>query len=336
MPASGKRLPNPPKLCKRESIIFMLLEESYIMRIVIIGQAAFGAKVLEILSDRGEEVIAAWLPQGKAGAKPDPLKVAADSRRIPVYQPESYKKPETLQKFQTLNPDLLIMAFVTDIIPPAFIETPARGSICYHPSLLPRHRGGSAINWALIMGDKETGLSIFWTDAGIDTGPILLQKRVLIDPEDTTGSLYFNRLFPLGIEAIAESVDLIRAGRAPRLVQDESLATYEPLCNDQVARINWEKPAKEVHNLIRGCDPQPGAYTFFRERKVRCFDARRGDAVAGASPGEVIGADATGFTVAAEGGTIRVGKVRTETGKQDAAVFAAQVGLKPGDSFIKG
>jgi methionyl-tRNA formyltransferase len=305
------------------------------MRIAIMGQAAFGARVLETLADRGENVIAAWLPQGKAGAKPDPMKIAADTRRIPIHQPETYKAAETLREFQSSNPDLLIMAFVTDIIPPAFIETPGRGSICYHPSLLPRHRGGSAINWALIMGDKETGLSIFWTDAGIDTGPILLQKRVPIDPEDTTGSLYFNRLFPLGVEAVAESVDLIKAGRAPRLIQDESLATYEPLCNDQVARIDWERPTEEVHNLIRGCDPQPGAYTFFQGKKVRFFDARRGDAVSDARPGEVIGADAAGFTVAADGGEVRIGKVRTDAGKQDAAAFAAQVGLKPGDSFTK-
>ena len=313
----------------------MFSEDQYIMRIAIMGQAAFGARVLETLADRGEEVIAAWLPQGIAGAKPDPLKVAADSRRIPVYQPKSYKAPESLREFQTLNPDLLIMAFVTDIIPPAFIETPARGAICYHPSLLPRHRGGSAINWALIMGDKETGLSIFWTDAGIDTGPILLQKRVPIDPEDTTGSLYFNRLFPLGVEAIAESVALIKAGRAPRLIQDESLATYEPLCNDQVARINWERPAEEVRNLIRGCDPQPGAYTFYQGKKVRLFDARRVDAVSGARPGKVIKVDAAGFIVAADGGAIRIGKVRTEAGKQEAAAFAAQVGLKSDDCFTK-
>lgn len=305
------------------------------MRIIIMGQAAFGAKVLETLADRGEAVTAAWLPQGKAGGKPDPLKVAADSRRIPVYQPESYKAAEAQREFRTLRPDLLIMAFVTDIIPPAFIEAPTLGSICYHPSLLPRHRGGSAINWAVIMGDKETGLSIFWTDAGIDTGPILLQKRVPIDPEDTTGSLYFNRLFPLGVEAIVESIALIKAGRAPRLIQDESLATYEPLCNDQVARIDWEKPAEELHNLIRGCDPQPGAYTFYKGGKVRLFEARRVDAVSGTRPGEVVTADAAGFSVAAGGGAISIGKVRTEAGKQDAAAFAAQAGLKSGDFFAK-
>jgi methionyl-tRNA formyltransferase len=306
------------------------------MRIAIMGQAAFGAEVLKNLTDRGEEVIAAWLPQGKPGTKPDPLRVAAESRHIPVYQPASYKSPDAFSQFQASMPDLLIMAFVTDIIPHTFISAPPKGAICYHPSLLPRHRGGSAINWALIMGDKETGLSIFWTDADIDTGPILLQKRTPIGPEETTGSLYFNRLYPLGIEAIAESVALIKTGQAPRLIQDERLATYEPLCNDQVAQINWERSAAEIHNLIRGCDPQPGAYTFHQGRKIRCFDARLADAVFGAVPGELLAKNETGFTVATGDRAIRIGKVKTEAGKQDAALFAEQAGLNPGDRFIVG
>jgi methionyl-tRNA formyltransferase len=303
------------------------------MRIAIMGQAAFGAKVLEALADRGEQVIAAWLPQGKAGAKPDPLQTASEQRGIPVFRPESYKSPGTIAAFRGLNADLMIMAFVTDIIPPTLIEAPSLGALCYHPSLLPRHRGGSAINWAVIMGDKETGLSIFWADAGIDTGPVLLQKRVTIGAEDTTGSLYFNHLFPLGIEAIAESVDLIKAGRAPRLDQDEALATYEPLCNDKVAGIDWGRSAEEVHNLIRGCDPQPGAYSFYKGEKVRLFDARRIDAAPSDRLGEIIATDGSGFTVAAGKGAIRIGKVRTGAGKQDAAAFAAEKGLKPGDRF---
>jgi len=306
------------------------------MRIAIMGQAAFGAKVLETLSDRGEEVIAAWLPQGNAGGKVDPLKAAADSRGIPAYRPESYKAPETLTAFRETRPDLLIMAFVTDIIPQALIEVPSQGSICYHPSLLPRHRGGSAINWALIMGDGETGLSIFWTDAGIDTGPVLLQKKVPIGPGDTTGSLYFDKLFPLGIEAIAESIDLIKAGKAPRRVQDEHFATYEPLCDDKVAGIDWAKPAAMVFNLIRGCDPQPGAYSFYRGSKVRLLEARLVQTHPGARPGDVLAADGDGFTVAAGDGAIRVGKVRTESGKRDASAFAAAAGLKPGESFTAG
>jgi methionyl-tRNA formyltransferase len=313
------------------------MDKEKIVRIAIMGQAAFGAKVLETLSDRGEEIIAVYLPQGKAGGKPDPLKTAADSRGIPAHQPKSYKAPETLEAFRATNPDLLIMAFVTDIIPLSFVQAPTQGAICYHPSILPRHRGGSAINWALIMGDRETGLSIFWTDAGIDTGPVLLQKRIPIGPEDTAGSLYFNRLFPLGVEAIAESVDLIRAGRAPRLVQDESQATYEPLCNDRVAGIDWRKSAAEIHNLIRGCDPQPGAYSFYQGKKVRVFDARLADiSRPGARPGDILSADESGFTAAARDGAIRIGKVRTDAGKQDAAAFAAAAGLKPGESFTAG
>jgi methionyl-tRNA formyltransferase len=306
------------------------------MRIVIMGQAAFGARVLETLADRGEEVIAAWLPQGETGGKPDPLESAAQSRRIPAYRPESYKSPETLREFQILKPDLLIMAFVTNIIPQALIEGPTQGAICYHPSLLPRHRGGSAINWALIRGDQETGLSIFWTDAGIDTGPVLLQKRVPIRPDDTTGSLYFDRLFPLGIEAIVESVDLIKRGRAPRLVQDERLATYEPLCTDRVAQIDWTKPAAEVHNLIRGCDPQPGAYTYHTGGKVRCFASRRAASITGSRPGDVVAVDEGGITIAAADGAVSIGKVRTDTGKQEAAAFAAQAGIKRGERFTAG
>jgi methionyl-tRNA formyltransferase len=303
------------------------------MRIAIMGQAAFGAKVLETLADRGEEVIAVWLPQGKAGAKPDPLQIAADQHGIPAYRPENYKSPETLREFQASRADLLVMAFVTDIIPRALIGAPSQGAICYHPSLLPRHRGGSAINWAVIMGDRETGLSIFWADAGIDTGPVLLQKRVPIGEDDTTGSLYFNRLFPLGVEAIAESVDLIKAGRAPRLIQDEGLATYEPLCNDLVARIDWGRSAEELHNLIRGCDPQPGAFTCWQGEKVRLFDSHRLDAAPAGRPGEITAMGAEGFTVAAGRGAIRIGKVRTAAGKQEAAAFAAEHGLKEGDRF---
>jgi len=303
------------------------------MRIAIMGQAAFGAKVLETLADRGDNIIAAWLPQGKAGGRPDPLKLAAESRKIPTCHPESYKAPSAVEAFRAQNPDLLIMAFVTDIIPPTFFEVPRLGAICYHPSLLPRHRGGSAINWAVIMGDTETGLSIFWTDSGIDTGPVLIQKRIPIGPDDTTGSLYFEKLFPMGIEAIAESVALIREGRAPRIAQDEALATYEPLCNDKVARIDWARPASEVYNLIRGCDPQPGAYTFYQGKKVRLFETRKADAPKNAQPGEVTAVTEAGFAVAAANGAVRVGKVRTEEGKKDAAAFAAEAGMKPGDRF---
>ena len=303
------------------------------MRIIVMGQAPFGAKVLETLLDRGEDVVAAYAPADTPGGKDDALKALAVERKISVYQPAAYKKPEALEEFRSLNPDLLIMAFVTDIIPDSFFDVPAKGTICYHPSILPRHRGASAINWAVIMGDQETGLSIFWPDAGIDTGPVLLQKRVAIQPEDTTGSLYFNHLFSMGVEAIVESVDLIKSGKAPRIVQDESLATYEPICNDDVAKVDWAKPAQEVYNLIRGCDPQPGAYSMFKGGLVRFYGAKPASGETGEAPGTVFSFDDGGLDVAAQGGSIRITKVRSAAGKVKAGEFARDAGVKLGDRF---
>ena len=135
------------------------------------------------------------------------------------------RDPEVYEEFRKLKPDLNVLAFVTDIIPQRVLDLPRLGSIQYHPSLLPKHRGGSAINWAVINGETKTGLTIFWPDKGIDTGPILLQKEVEIGPDDTVGSLYFNKLFPLGVEALAESVQLVREGKAPRIAQDEAEAS---------------------------------------------------------------------------------------------------------------
>ena len=178
------------------------------MRIVLIGQAAFGVKTLETLLERGENIVAVYAPPDRKG-KPDPIKEAAAARGIPVYQPTTYKDDEVFSEYRKLQPDLTVLAFVTDIIPAKYFEFATHGAICYHPSLLPRHRGSSAINWAVIMGDTRTGLTIFFPDGGIDTGPILLQKEIPIQPDDTTGSLYFNHLFPMGIDAIVESIELI-------------------------------------------------------------------------------------------------------------------------------
>jgi methionyl-tRNA formyltransferase len=306
------------------------------MRIVLFGQAAFGEKVLERLIGRKEDVIGVCIPPDPPGAK-NPMKEMAEKAGIPVFQPKRMKGPEAFEAYKGLKPDLNVLAFVTEMIPPAILDHPRHGSIQYHPSLLPRHRGKSAINWAVIRGEKRTGLSIFWVDAGIDTGPILLQKEVEIDPEDTTGSLYFNKLFPLGVDALVEALDLIKSGKAPRIFQDESQATYEPPCEEPHGRIDWEKPLHEVYNLIRGCDPQPGAYGFLQGRKVKIYATRalRGHAAPGQPvPGEIIEVTEEGITIAAEDGALLVEKVRGEgEGKMGAAEFARTVRLRAGMRF---
>jgi methionyl-tRNA formyltransferase len=158
-----------------------------------------------------------------------------------------------------------------------------------------------------------------------------LQKEVRVDPNDTTGTLYFNKLFPLGIEAIGEAVDLIKAGNPPRIAQDESKATYDPPCGDEHAKIDWSKPANELYNLIRGCDPQPGAHTIWQGKRVRVFDARLRPGNVSAAPGEVVDIGADEIAVALEGGTLAVKRMRGEGGKISAAEFANQVDLKVGD-----
>src|SRR3989442_6558741 len=183
------------------------------MRIVVHGQQAFGKAVLEALLKRGDDVVAVYVGPEKPGAKADPLKEAAVAAKLPVYQPSSYRKPEVWEEFRALKPDLQVMAFVTVFVPEEFLNIPTKGSIQYHPSLLPKFRGPSAINWPIIEGETETGLSIFWPDSGLDTGDVLMQKKTPIGPDDSLGSVYFDRLFPIGVEAMIHSVELVEDGR---------------------------------------------------------------------------------------------------------------------------
>jgi methionyl-tRNA formyltransferase len=303
------------------------------MRIILVGQGPFGEKVLEALIKQGEEIVGVFSPPDKRG---DAIKNLAEKSKLPFYRPALMKDPEVHHIFRELKPDLVILAFVTDIIPERLLAVPSLGAICYHPSLLPRHRGASGINWAIIQGDTRTGLTILWVDKGIDTGPVLLQKEVEIGPDDTTGSLYFNVLFPMGIDAIIETVELIKKGKAPRIPQDESKATYEPPCDDRVAAIDFEKSIHDIYNLIRGCDPQPGAYTTFKGKKVRFYDARMETSDSGKKPGEVLRIETDHLTLAVKGGVLRIGKLRVDKGDKIGPMeFAQSVNLKVGDRFGK-
>lgn len=303
------------------------------MRIVLIGQASFGAKILEELINRGEEVVRVYCPPDK-GNRVDPLKELSQSKSISLFQPPRMRDPEVYSAFADLNPDLGVMAFVTDIIPENILNCPKLGTIQYHPSLLPKHRGGSAINWPIIQGEVKTGLTIFWPDKGLDTGPILLQKEVAIDPDDTVGSLYFDKLFLLGVEAFMEAIDLVKAGKAPRTPQDESQATYEGLCRGDAAKISWEKAAPQVYNLIRGSNPQPGAFTLFKGEPLKIFDCELRLQAGDALPGELIDIEEKGFSVAAQGGIILVKRVQPQASpKMPAQEFVQQKGLKVGDRF---
>ena len=301
------------------------------MKIVLVGQGPFGEKALGRLTRQGEHIVGVFCPDDKRGAA---IAATAGSVHIPLFRFIKTKDAEVYEAYRNLNPDLVVLAFVTDIVSEKLLDIPTIGTICYHPSLLPRHRGASAINWAVIQGETRTGLTILWVDKGVDTGPILLQKEIEIGPNDTTGSLYFNKLFDLGIDAIVEAVELIKNGTAPKLAQDESLATYEPPCDETFAKIDWSKPAQEVYNLIRGCDPQPGAYSSLNNKKVKFYKTFLEETSAGTSPGRVISIRDGEVVVALKGGTLKIGKMKGEqTAKLAADEFAQEFNLKVGMLF---
>ena len=294
------------------------------MRIALIGQAAFAERALEALHSRGEEIVHVFAPPDLPGGRPDPLKTKALALGLPLSQPATFKSDEVFDQFRKLEADLSVMAFVTLIVPERVLDAPRHKTICFHPSLLPRHRGASAINWTLIMGDASADVTWFWPDKGIDTGPILLQRSEPIRDEDTVGSLYFNRLFPLGIETMGEAIDLIKAGRAPAIAQDERLATYEPPCRDEHAKVDFARPAREVFNLVRGCDPQPGAYADAGGERLRLYEpilesGRSQSAADRVTSGTVLSIDDAGMRVALEGATMVVRRLRFDSSPKKAA-----------------
>ncbi|OED37442.1 hypothetical protein AB833_23775 [Chromatiales bacterium (ex Bugula neritina AB1)] len=301
------------------------------MRIVVHGQQAFGKSVLEALLDRGDDVVAVYCAPD-AGGRSDPLKEYALHLGFEVNQPASWADPVELEKFRSHNADLCVMAYVTAYVPEEVLNAPVMGSIQYHPSLLPMHRGPSSINWSIINGETNTGLTIFWPDSGLDTGPVLLQKDVAIGPDDTAGSVYFNSLYPMGVDAILESIDRIESGRAPKDPQDPAAGSYEGWCRQKDAEIDWYKPATTVYNLIRGCNPQPGAWTMIAGRKVTIYDSALAGSMA-VEPGQITDISGEGgITIAADKGSIMVMQVKVdEEDKITALQYAERTGLKVGD-----
>ena len=298
------------------------------MRIAIIGQQEFGKAVLEKFLDRGDTVAGVFVAPEKPGARPDPLRVFAQEQGVKIFQFPSYRKADAQEALRALDVDLGVMAYVLLFAPQDFIRIPRHGTIQYHPSLLPRHRGPSSINWPMIQGEARTGLTIFRPTDGLDEGPIILQKEVEIGPNETLGEVYFNKLFPMGVEAMLEAADLVVAGRHKEIVQDESQATYEGWCREAEARIEWSRPVEHIYNLIRGCNPAPGAWTMLNGAKLQIFDCRKirfrrfADVKGGI--GEIAEVGEQSFRITAHGGQIEVLRARLADGKKIAGGELAQ------------
>ena len=302
------------------------------LRIALFGQAAFGKEVLERLLGAGHQIVGVYAPP--EGGRPDPVAEEAEKRGLPLFRYRRMRRkgraiPELVDEHAALEAELNVLAYVTMILPPEVVDAPPHGSLCFHPSLLPRFRGGAAIPWQIILGERESGVTIFRPDEGVDTGPIVVQKGgVEIGPTATAATLYYQDLYPLGVEVLCEAVTLVDRGEAKPRPQDESQASFQGLVDDAVARIDWSRSCEELDRLIRGCDPQPGAFARREADTVRCFDALRLDGAADAPAGTIVAVEEGRLVIAAEGGRISVGRVRIGDGKK---IPAGEAGLAVGE-----
>jgi methionyl-tRNA formyltransferase len=302
------------------------------MKVALIGSQDFGKAALEAFLERGDEIVAVFCPPDNPKAtKPEILKEATLAKGLVPLQFASLKSPEAADAMRNSGADICVMAYVLQFVPQDFAKIPRLGTIQYHPSLLPKYRGPSAINWAIALGETKTGLTIFRPSDGLDEGEVILQKEVEIGTNDTLGSVYFDHLFPLGVKALLEAADLVAAGKHQEVVQDEALANYEGWFDQAAARIHWSSHITQIHNLIRACNPAPGAWTMVGEQKVQIYDVKKHitatyGAVKG-KPGQITAIDSESFFVACHGGQIEVLKAKGSAGKVNGAELAKSLGL---------
>ena len=300
------------------------------MRLAIIGQQDFGKAAMEAFIKRGDDVAAVFCAPEKG--RPDPLRLAAEAAGVKVYQFPKLTDPEAQTALKEANVDIGVMAYVTQFVPQDFCNIPKNGTIQFHPSLLPLHRGASSMSWSIICGRTETGFSIFRPNDGLDEGPVIKMYPVPIEPEDTMGMLYFGKIFPMGVAGLVECADLVVAGKAPAIAQYEPNAGSEGIIRDAESRINWANHVDITFNLIRGCNPAPGAWTTQDGKKVFIFEsakriARTFSEVKGKKIGEIVAQTGTSLIIHGQGGFIEAHRIRVDGGRK---VAASESGLTVG------
>ncbi len=290
------------------------------MRVAIIGQQAFGKAVLDAFIARGDTVAAVFCAPEKG--RPDPLRLGGEAAGVPTHMFPKLTTPDAIDALQAARADIGIMAYVTQFVSQEFCAVPAHGTIQFHPSLLPLHRGASAMSWSIILGRRETGFTIFRPSDGLDEGPVIFTRTVPIEPTDTLGTLYFGKVFPQGVAGLLEAADLVLAGHAAATAQEEGRATYEGIIGDAESKIHWASHVDLTYDLIRGCDPAPGAWTTYAGKRLFLFDVEKRPArtfaeVRGKKMGQLVSVDAEGALIQAQGGAILAKRLRVR-GRQES------------------
>ncbi|MDH5729112.1 MAG: methionyl-tRNA formyltransferase [Gammaproteobacteria bacterium] len=307
------------------------------MKILLMGQQLFGKAVLEkIHQETNHTISAVCCFKNRTTAFLDPVREYALAHNFPIIEVDSFKDQKLIQKLKQTDADLCIMAYVTKFITKEVRDIPTHGTICFHPSLLPRHRGPSAINWAIIHGSKNVGVTIFYPDDGLDEGDILLQKEITISDDETLGDVYFNKIFPLGVDACIEAADLIEQGKAPRIPQEKQKGTYESWCRKNDARINWERSGEDIYRLIRGCNPKPGAWSKLKNDEYTFFDTKFINKKHGKTyyPGQVVDIDRDSMQIAVKDGFLLVSKVKLNNQNKQHILELTEVHKSKGEVFV--
>lgn len=293
-------------------------------RLIFMGTPAFALSSLEALLAAGEEVAAVVTqpdkPRGRGQkVSPSPVKELAQAWHLPVLQPRSLKDPDFMAALRAYEPELMIVVAYGRILTHEVLALPKVGFLNVHASLLPRYRGPAPINWALIRGDRETGVTIQWVKYEVDTGEVFLQERLPILDEDNAGSLAA-KLADRGAVLLVQSLEMLRRGEAIRQVQDEAGVTFAPRLTPEMRRINWDLPATETANWIRGLDPRPGAYTLSQGQVLKLFGARvKKPAGHLAAAGTALGLTPQGLEIACSAGSVTIAELQLAGHKRLAA-----------------
>lgn len=289
------------------------------MRIIFMGTPDFAVPSLNCLVEAGHEVCGVFTqpdkPKGRGYAlTPSPVKVLAQEKGLPVYQPATLRTEEAVELIKSLDPELIVVVAYGKILPKSVLDIPPCGCVNVHGSLLPKYRGAAPIQWSVINGDSYAGVTTMLMAEGIDTGDMLLTERTEIGPEETSGELH-DRLAQIGAKLLVKTVQALRDGTVQRRPQNDAESCYAPMLTKELARIDWSKPARTVHNLVRGLSPWPVAFTAFQKKNLKVHKTALVPGMTGV-PGKAADADGRFIAFCGDGKALELLEVQLEGGKR--------------------
>ncbi|MDQ0203812.1 methionyl-tRNA formyltransferase [Pectinatus haikarae] len=292
------------------------------LKAVFMGTPDFAVPCLKRLNEISEVIAVVTQPDKKRGRgqklTPSPIKAFALDNQLPVFQPAKVKSPDFVEQLSRLNPDIIIVVAFGQILSQDILNIPPKGCINVHASLLPAYRGAAPIHWSIIRGETLTGVTTMYMDAGLDTGDMILKTAVSITDDMTTEELH-DKLMAAGADLLAETIEQIQKGTVLHEKQNNELSSYSPMLNDDICRIDWNKSARDIHNLVRGLNSWPGAYSIIDGQKMKIWRTSVVDSLADSTPGKVTALTKNGLLVAAGENSVEILELQTPNKKKMSA-----------------